>query len=429
VKLDSSGALQWQKCLGGSGEDGASSIKQTSDGGYIAAGFSQSNDGDVSGNHGSYDDWIVKLNNSGTIQWQNSIGGSGDDGANSIQPTSDSGYIVAGYSTSNDGDVSGNHGSYDRWLVKLDSTGGIQWQRSLGGSDVENAQSVEQTSDGGYIAAGHSNSNDGDVTGNHGAEEYWISKLNSSGNFQWQKCFGGSNNDVANSIKETSDHGYIIGGYSNSDDGDVSGNQGSYDSWIVKLNPDALLPVTLVDFSGEVNGKQNLLHWTTATEQNNRGFEIQCSSDAVNFSKIGFINSKGINGNSNAKLHYDFTDIHYSFPVNYYRLKQTDNDGRFSYSNIVLLKDPDVITAGLIDVYPNPVKNILNVNIASQNNTKITLVVIDINGKSLIKKGAYAGNGQSILEVDVSGLSAGSYYLTMTCPDGCKNTVMKFQKE
>lgn len=98
---------------------------------------SRSANGDVIGNHGQFDYWILKLNASGSIQWQKSLGGSLGDGANSIQQTQDGGYILAGYSSSSDGDVTGNHGSTDYWVVKLNSLGNIQWQKSLGGSSVD----------------------------------------------------------------------------------------------------------------------------------------------------------------------------------------------------------------------------------------------------------------------------------------------------
>ena len=134
VKLTKTGLFQWEKSLGGSGGDVGYSIQQTSDGGYIVAGNSGSNDGDVTGHHGSTDSmdcWIVKLTNAGDIQWQKSLGGSGVDQASSIQQTSDGGYIIAGRSSSTDGDVTGNHGSYDCWIVKLTTVGEIQWQDSL----------------------------------------------------------------------------------------------------------------------------------------------------------------------------------------------------------------------------------------------------------------------------------------------------------
>ncbi len=238
VKLKKTGAIQWQKSLGGSNVDEATSIQQTTDGGYIVAGYSFSNDGDVTGHHSNYDYWIVKLKKSGAIQWQKSLGGIGYDEAYSIQQTADGGYIVAGASTSNDGDVSGNHGSNDYWIVKLNKTGAIQWQKSLGGSSNDYAYSIQQTADGGYIAAGYSGSNDGDVSSNHGVYDYWIAKLKKTGAIQWQKSLGGSSGDQGYSIQQTEDSGYIVAGYSNSTDSDVSGNHGAVDYWIVKLSKD-----------------------------------------------------------------------------------------------------------------------------------------------------------------------------------------------
>ncbi|MBB6369252.1 T9SS type A sorting domain-containing protein [Chryseobacterium shigense] len=230
-------SIQWGKSLGGSLGDWAYSVEQTSDGGYIVAGMSNSVNGDVTGNHGGSDYWVVKLDASGNMQWQKSLGGSGADTAQSVRQTSDGGYIVAGYSLSADGDITGNHGNFDYWIVKLDTSGNIQWQKSLGGSSNDSAQSIQQTSDGGYVVAGYSMSANGDVTGNHGGSDYWIVKLDISGNIQWEKSFGGSGEDEAMSIQQTGDGGYIVAGSSvNSTDGDVTVNHGNYDYWIVKLD-------------------------------------------------------------------------------------------------------------------------------------------------------------------------------------------------
>ncbi len=106
----------------------------------------------------------------------------------------------------------------------------------------------------------------------------------------------------------------------------------------ISLEVTNALPVTLLNFSGEVNGKQNWLHWATASEENNTGFEVQRSNDGYSFNKVGFVNTKAANGNSDLKLNYDFSDIGFA-STNYYRLKQIDKDGKFSYSNIVVLKD------------------------------------------------------------------------------------------
>ena len=235
VKLSNTGSIDWQKSLGGTNNDYAYSIQQTSDGGYIVAGSSSSTDGDVTGNNGSFDYWIVKLTSTGSIEWQKSLGGTVDDGANFVQETSDGGYIVAGYCSSTNGDITGNHGGYDYGIVKLTSTGSIEWQKSLGGTDDDFPSSILQTTDGGYIVAGLSNSNDGDATGNHGAYDYWLVKLTSTGSIDWQKSFGGNYDDNANSIQQTADGGFIVAGRSQSTNGDITGNHGNNDYWIVKI--------------------------------------------------------------------------------------------------------------------------------------------------------------------------------------------------
>ena len=235
IKLAADGTLLWQKCLGGSYTDGAYAIQQTIDGGYIVAGQSESNDGDVTGNHGGDDFWIVKLDSTGNLSWQKSLGGSNDDEAYSIQQTTDGGYIVAGTSKSINGDITGNHGGDDYWVVKLDASGNLSWQKSFGGSYSDEATSIQQTIDGGYIVAGSSGSNDGDVTGNHGISDYWIVKLDSAGNLVWQKSLGGSSFDWAFSIQQCTDGGYIVAGYTHSNDGDVTENYGIHDVWVVKL--------------------------------------------------------------------------------------------------------------------------------------------------------------------------------------------------
>lgn len=231
--------IEWKKCFGGSHYEGANSIQQTTDGGYIVAGNSYSNDGDVSENHGGYDSWIIKLNSDGDTIWTKVFGGSQKDNVRSIQQTMEGNYIVAGYSHSNDGDVSGNHGTRDCWVLKLNSIGDTIWTKCLGGGSWDMAFSTQQTSDSNFIIAGYASSNNGDVSGNHGQEDYWIVKLNSEGDTLWTKCYGGSGHDIAQAITETTDNMLVVAGITTSNDGDVSGHQGmGYDYWIIKLNMD-----------------------------------------------------------------------------------------------------------------------------------------------------------------------------------------------
>lgn len=236
VRLDDTGKILWEKCLGSSDYDEAYSVQQTTDSGFIVAGYNKFSDGDVTGNHGDFDYWIVKLNKWGTIVWQKSFGGSGVDEAFSLKQTTDGGYIVAGTTNSTDGNITQSHGQFDMWVIKLTSSGTLAWQRTYGGSMSDEALSIAQTVDGGYILAGLSNSNDSEVTGNHGGYDYWIVKIDDSGAMEWQKSLGGSGNEAAYSIKQTHDHGYIVAGKSSSADGDVTGNHGADDFWIVKLS-------------------------------------------------------------------------------------------------------------------------------------------------------------------------------------------------
>lgn len=229
-------AIEWSKSLGGSASDRPYAIQQTADDGYIVAGTSVSVDGDITGNHGGFDYWITKLDNAGNLQWQRAFGGSDDEQANAIQQTTDGGYIIAGYTRSDDGDITVLHGQSDYWIIKLDSVGNMVWQKTFGGTNLENAESIRQTTDGGYIVGGRSRSINGDVTGNHGGEDFWIVKLDTSGNMEWEKSIGGSMYDDATAVVQTTDGGYAATGWSKSLDGDVTGNHGNYDYWTVKLD-------------------------------------------------------------------------------------------------------------------------------------------------------------------------------------------------
>jgi len=237
VKLDSTGKLSWQKVLGGSNQDQHADMIQTIDGGYIMTGSVESNDGYISGNHGAKDAWSVKLNSVGDTVWTSTLGGSDRDGGRSIQQTDDGGYIFAGLTSSNDGDVHGHHGDRDVWVVKLNTTGDTIWTNALGGTNEEYANSVQQTNDGGYIVAGLTESNNGDVWGKNSGYDYWLVKLNCTGDTVWTKTLGGPGNDKAGSVQQTNDGSYVLTGSSTSDSLGVSGNHGQEDYWVVKYQP------------------------------------------------------------------------------------------------------------------------------------------------------------------------------------------------
>jgi len=296
VKLDETGNIEWEKSYGGSGGDYAMAVQQTTDGGYVVTGSTASSDGDVTGNEnatlsywvvkldengelqwqefyegeypgylfdlqqttdGGYimvgaamiiepftgiavnDLWVIKTNETGLPEWEQTITGNGADYADAVKQTADGGYIISGYSWSTD--IINNQGEGDALLVKLNSAGNVEWIKGYGGSFYELFTSVEQMPDGGYMCLGWSDSSDGDVSQNSGLGDYWLVRVDSEGNLLWEKSFGGSQYDESHSgFSMTADGGFILSGASQSNDGDVPGNHGDYDIWLVKLSPEAM---------------------------------------------------------------------------------------------------------------------------------------------------------------------------------------------
>lgn len=241
LKLNQNGVIIWKKNYGGSENDKIRSIIETSDGGFAICGASASDDGDVNENLGSYDYWILKLNSNGDIEWEQNYGGSDYDFPNSIIETSDGGFAVAGESKSDDGDVNGNLGFNDYWIIKLDNNGSLLWEENYGGSSFDIPYTIVEATDGGLIVSGYSKSDDGDATENKGEDDYWVIKLNANGILEWQVSYGGSNFDQPTSMIETSDGGIALAGFSNSNDGDVGGNEGLFDYWVIKLDANGSL--------------------------------------------------------------------------------------------------------------------------------------------------------------------------------------------
>ena len=242
IKMNSAGIIEWKNNLGGTGGDFAFDIDQTSDLGYIISGYTYSSDGDVTDYDFAGDYWVVKLDVSGNLIWEKTYGGSSYDYGISIIESMEGGYLMTGYSISTDGDISDNHGNYDTWIIKIDELGELEWERSYGGSNYEFNASVIQNGDGDYLICSSSISNDGDVSGNHAPDtfhDYWVFKINQSGDIIWQKCYGGTYGDYCQNALETPDKGYLLIGYSASSDGDVTGHHGilyGNDYWLVKIN-------------------------------------------------------------------------------------------------------------------------------------------------------------------------------------------------
>lgn len=243
-KMDERGEMEWQKSFGGSGTDFLQSIKLTVDGGFILAGNSDSPQGKQkkAAGHGLNDFWIIKLDAGGGEQWQQTIGGSGDDVLQSVCQTKDGGFILGGSSSSEkSGDkLSKGYGGMDYWLVKLNKDGAIEWQKDFGGKYFDELRSIEQTRDNGYILGGYSNSPESGskLYDNIGIGDYWVLKLDRKGETEWEKVIGGDGDDQLYAVHQTYDGGYILGGNSNSQANNTKskGNGKGTDFWIVKLD-------------------------------------------------------------------------------------------------------------------------------------------------------------------------------------------------
>jgi len=245
LKFDAQDNLQWQKTFGGDNDDRGSDIIQTQDGGYAILGFSFSSNGDVMSNAGLQDFWLAKLDPSGNITWQKTYGFQGADSGISVIQTNDLGYLISGIldvtASGGEGNTSRNserHAGGDYWALKLDSSGDLEWSRYFGGNFTDTPGGIVQTNDNGFIIAGGSDSDDTDISSNIGTYDFWVVRISSTGDLIWEKSFGGGQIDEARAIVRADDGNFVIAGDTRSSDNDVSNNKGAADLWLIKISPD-----------------------------------------------------------------------------------------------------------------------------------------------------------------------------------------------
>ncbi|HQU39597.1 MAG: T9SS type A sorting domain-containing protein [Chitinophagales bacterium] len=246
IKVNSSGAIEWQQTIGGDDADQCYFVQQTSDLGYICGGWSRSGvsyDKTVA-SFGERDCWLLKLDTDGEIVWQQAYGGDQDDYLFAFDNTADGGYVLGCFSASG---ISGNktepnYGYNDYWVIKTDSIGNIEWQNTIEGYGDDRLHGIRQTADGGYVMGGTSDSPMGGDKSEDvfGEEDYWVIKLDTTGQIEWENNIGGVGEDEQFSIIQTQDGGYFLGGFSTSP---VSGDKtedaiGVQDFWTVKLSAD-----------------------------------------------------------------------------------------------------------------------------------------------------------------------------------------------
>jgi len=327
TKLDRCGTIQWQKTWGGSGYESARDILQLNDGGYFILGETNSTDGNVcAGFGGTKDMWLLRLDDNGNLLWQKRYGGNGLDIGNRIAQLPDGNFLVTMSTSSNDGNISGNHGTggytdaavlkidgngnilfskcfggskneelldfviinnkiylggyanstdgdippsqlnYDVWLLAIDMNGNKIFSKVYGGSQNDVAYSMTTGIDGSLTLAGYSTSTDGPVTGARGSQDYWIINIGTNGSLNWQTVAGGTEADYANSILTDTDGGYLVAGISYSADGDVSHPKGEGDYWIVKLSPDGKI-LWEQSFGGSGNDNLRTIRYAALSEE------------------------------------------------------------------------------------------------------------------------------------------------------------------
>ena len=234
------GSLKIIDLIGGSDEDTVNKVVSTKDGGFVIIGNSKSVDGHFEiKNRPGNDIFVIKFNSIGQIQWTNFYGGSDDDVGKDIIESKDGSFYIIGYSKSKDGDASVNNGQHDNWLLKIDSSGNLLWERSYGFAGHDHAYNILAIRDGGLFFNGFLDITASDGQGKysrHGVGEFWCHKIDERGNVIWRNYYGGSNNDRSYDAKQTKDGGYILIGASESNDFDITENNGSYDIWVVKLS-------------------------------------------------------------------------------------------------------------------------------------------------------------------------------------------------
>jgi len=308
---------QWAQHYGGANVDIPYTIKFTADGGTVVAGYTDSKSGDVSAqpNREYWDLWVLKLDKCGTIQWEKSFGGRGYESARDIVQTADGGYMVLGETNSTDGGViAGYGGTKDIWLLKLSASGNLEWQKRYGGSGLDIGNHIELTTDGSFLIAATSSSNDGDIRGNHSTGTFTdgvLMKINAAGNLLWSKCFGGSKNEELFDIEVINGTIFAVG-FTNSIDGDIPPDQKNYDMWLLAIDAGGNKVLSKIYGGSQndvaycmtkgANGSLTLAGYTTSSDGDVSGAKGSQDYWVINLDQKGKLNWQKVLGGHRCRI-------------------------------------------------------------------------------------------------------------------------------
>jgi hypothetical protein len=434
VKIDAKGNEQWEKTYY---EDGQLySLQQTSDGGYILGGIQNVN---LWRNRSPHGVLITKIDTNGNMQWEKLFEDPKVGYLKSIKQTPDGGYIFGTYSNL----------SRDYSVIKTDSTGTQQWTKTFGGSGDDQFSSLQQTSDGGYILGGYSGS---DISGaktapNKGDADYWIVKIDSSGNKQWDQTYGGSSGDYLFALQQTSDRGYILGGYSNSgvssDKTDTS--RGGADYWIIKLadtthydHPKPTICINDVSIT-EGNSGQTQLKFTVSLNETSDQVVKVCygTRNGSATAPEDYVATSGtltfapgtrsqtvtvlVNGDKQCEGDETFT-VQLSDAVNA-TIKEGIGTGTILNDDLNCNGDTSItlnINGRAIVIAPNPVSSIANLHLNGFSGIT-TIQLVSLKGNVL--KTFKVQGGSISKQFSVAELPNGAYYLAVSDEHGHKQSV------
>ncbi len=209
----------------------------------------------------------------------------------------------------------------------------------------------------------------------------------------------------------------------------ATGTNGCTLSKDVTVTVSCALPITIVSLTGAKEGTHNILRWTTATESNNNGFEVQRSTDGIHYSAIGYVQSVATGGNSSSNLSYLFTDNSFTGTVQYYRLRQVDNDNTSHISSVVVIRDVNPIALSITELYPNPASSFINVVISAPTSDKVTAIITDVLGNTILQKQLAVEKGNNVVSFNIAQLASGTYFVKLICNNNCPKAVGKFVKK